>query len=75
MSYRGQRLLKPVFDPRTQPGYQSRFAHRPFDDFFGTAQWPLIGNAEPVNQPIADQNPEQKFRSLQSPNVAPARKK
>lgn len=75
MSYKGQKLLKPVFDPMSQPGWQSRFQNRPFDDFFGSARHQLIVEPERSAQTIEDKKPVQKFKSFQSPNVIPARKK
>lgn len=76
MSAKAQKILKPSFNPRTQPGYSSRFANSPFEKFFGDWRFPLItGESHQVPTQVRDQNPEQKYKSFQSPNVSPGKRK
>lgn len=76
MSQRGQKILAPVFNPKSQPGYVSRFRNAPFENFFG--DWkvsPIAPEKRGPDLQIRQEDPVQKYGSKQSPNVAPSRRK
>jgi len=70
-----QKILTPTFDPKTQPGYQSRFSNSPFQKFFGSWQVPLIEGQNQGHElfPEVETDPRKQFNSRQDPRTIPSR--